>query len=173
MLLLVHGMKTCPIQLVSDFMKTPKVAVLLRRNARFSTSAPKSRVKQWKNHMEPIPSGASTWNIIRNTPWIRKIHCLLKAVFLVSARVEVELYLSWKGFWSWVQGVFLNPFETLKSLPERRRYNIAKSDPVVAVVEICRSFFGIYKGKLPWLLHVVEIPRHPRFSTLCNSSCSI
>ncbi len=44
-----------------------------------------------------------------------------------SARVdsEVELYLSWKGFWSWVQGsfnleqwIFLNPFKTLKPFPK-------------------------------------------------------
>ena len=59
-LLLVHGMKTCQIQLVSDFVKTPKVAVLPRRNARFSISAPKSMVKQWKNPMEPIPIGTNT-----------------------------------------------------------------------------------------------------------------
>ena len=45
-LLLVQGVKTCQIQLVSDFVKTPKVLVLPRRNASFSTSACKSRVKQ-------------------------------------------------------------------------------------------------------------------------------
>ena len=33
-------------KVVSDFVKTLKVAVLPRRNARFSTSACKSRVKQ-------------------------------------------------------------------------------------------------------------------------------
>ena len=45
-LLLVHGVKTCQVQVVSDFGKTPKVPVLPWRNARFRTSACKSRVKQ-------------------------------------------------------------------------------------------------------------------------------
>ena len=58
--LLLQGMKTCQIQLVSDFVKTPKVLVSPRRNANFSTSACKSRVKQWKNRMEPIPIGRNT-----------------------------------------------------------------------------------------------------------------
>ena len=43
---ILQGMKTCQIQLVSDFVKTPKVLVSPRRNANFSTSACKSRVKQ-------------------------------------------------------------------------------------------------------------------------------
>ena len=34
-LLIVHGVKTCQVQVVSDFGKTPKVPVLPRRNARF------------------------------------------------------------------------------------------------------------------------------------------
>ena len=34
-LLLVHGVKTCQVQLASDFGKTPKVPVLPRGNARF------------------------------------------------------------------------------------------------------------------------------------------
>ena len=58
--LLLQGMKACQIQLVSDFVKTPKVLVSPRRNANFSTSACKSRVKQWKNRMEPIPIGRNT-----------------------------------------------------------------------------------------------------------------
>ena len=83
MLLLVHGVKTCQVQVVSDFGKTRKVPVLPRRNARFRASASKSRVKQWKNRMEPMPIGICTWNIFHDTPWSQNPHGHLKAVFLV------------------------------------------------------------------------------------------
>ena len=59
-------------KVVSDFVKPLKVAVLPRRNARFSTSACKSRVKQWKNLMKPIPIGRSRQNILYDTPLITK-----------------------------------------------------------------------------------------------------
>ena len=146
-LLLVHGVKTCQVQVVSDFGKTPKVPVLPWRNARFRTSACKSRVKQWKNRMETIPIGICTWNIIHDTPWSQKPHGHLKAVFLVTCSFNSECV-----WWTLVFCYLIHPYPALW-------LGLVPSRSLPATVDISHVQFYLVWTQF-WICHEADIYNH-------------